>query len=227
MRKVLPRSSSTLAKAHGGAANAGNGHLGSGVAPQDGFKAFVTKMAFPDGIPVDVSQTGLRRTWHDLVWQPSAEKLKRCNVQLWAWLLAPDNYFLLRPALGTDGKSTRKAVVGQTPRAWPGMYRGQGPTDYKDPLYYAEMVLSTPMMLCWWDGSERKWEEAVVPNACVLRYVTEAALQESFLKSSLPDSMWDFTREHPDKPGELIYGVPALVDVLNGKQAAPTPEFEF
>jgi|SRR5580693_2046226 hypothetical protein len=158
-------------------------------------------------------QTGLR-SWRDLVWQPPPEKLLRRNVQLWAWLLAPDSYFLLRPALGIDGKSTRKAVVGQTPRAWEGMYRGQGPTNCKDPLYYGEDMLTTPMDLYWLEGDV---QQAIVPNACVLRYVTEAALSESFLKAPLPDSAWDFTKEHPDRPGVTLDAY-TLADILCGKK---------
>lgn len=172
--------------------------------------------------------------WRKLVHWPDDERLTRRHLQLWSWTLPPNAYVLLRPGLGPDGKSLRCPVVAETMQGT--ILRNTCPrsidtaakaAQHPDPAnIYGDDVLLTRMRVHWWslspqdaaegapEGSvfgEHRVEECDVHNAHCLRYVTEAALANVFLWTPLPDSMWDYTCEHPDAPCVRQPGPPQLV----------------
>jgi len=78
------------------------------------------------------------------------------------------------------------------------------------------------MRLHWMDSGEHRTEESEVPNAYCLRYVTAAALTDTFLSSPLLNPAWDYTCEHPSAPCVRQPGPPQLVvNIISPVQAEP------
>lgn len=214
----------------GATINAERAELGLDPLPQD-------DMRIEEYTAAQTEQVG-REGWRGLVAWPDDERLTRRHIQAWAWQLNAASYVLLRPALGPDGKSTRVAVVAETlkgtaPRIPPcprDMDTAEEAKAHPDPVnVYGDDLLTTRMRVHWFErdengnvGSNSHVEEADVPNALALRYVTGAALFKWFLAKPITDEMWDYTREHPDAPFVCQPGPPRLVaDITTPLKAEP------
>jgi hypothetical protein len=161
-------------------------------------------------------------SWRQLVWYPDDENLlTRRKLQLWQWMLNPNSYVLLKPAV-IDGHSTRRAVLGYTRRGTPQQPERHIHND--DPMQFGDEVPATYMDVGYADIRGIITEHAqLVPNACVLRYVTipSNVAMYDYLRAPLADSAWDYTCEHPDAPGVRVDGPPALYVADSAPPVAP------
>lgn len=159
--------------------------------------------------------------WRDLVHQPSHEDLERRKLQAWQWRINPLSFLLLKCA-AVDGKSLRRPVVAYT-RAGTIMQEGRRIRE-REPDQFGDDLLTIDATVYWWDGALRSELVPDLANGLLLRYVsfTGQQVDPSYLQRSLPDSVWDYSCEHPDRPGVRCSGPPCLVQDLPD-YTAPVP----
>jgi hypothetical protein len=168
--------------------------------------------------------------WRALLWWPADEGLLvRRRIQLWCWMLNADSYVLLKPAV-QGGRSTRRAVLASTGLLGtrPNVERLVRP---QEPYQFGDDVPKTVCSIAWAEGPNLVMaRDQLIPNGLALRYCRfpDRRAVHRFLAEPLPDSIWDYTCEHPDHPGVRQPYVPCLFsDLPKPKPARQQPRFDF